>query len=226
MNEKQTPLIDLLRAVPADARMTYEHSEHHHQMIPVGRLCHEAAEALSAHRHAEAELERCRVQLAGCGVVANGNTREAIERNTLPTDAYGYSASYASCLLAAQREVEERERAERAEEQLKQITDFVMGYWPLNLCWSGPMQAIGTMIDRMVHSEAERDAAVVSRRKDIDLAISHLAQVYGLLEEGDLDKASDYCRAAADSWTQDIDVLDNTINAARGKNDNITTSSE
>lgn len=40
---KQTPLLDLLRGIPADARMTYEHHPTHHQMIPVGRLAHEAA---------------------------------------------------------------------------------------------------------------------------------------------------------------------------------------
>jgi hypothetical protein len=42
----QTPLVELLERVPADARMTYEHSPTHHQMIPVGRLCHEAAASL------------------------------------------------------------------------------------------------------------------------------------------------------------------------------------
>lgn len=44
MNEaKRTPLLDLLRGIPTDARMTYEHHPTHHQMIPVGRLAHEAA---------------------------------------------------------------------------------------------------------------------------------------------------------------------------------------
>ena len=50
-----TPLDDLLRRVPSDARMTYEHDPHSHSMIPVGRLC---AEAL-------AEIERLRALLRG-----------------------------------------------------------------------------------------------------------------------------------------------------------------
>ena len=46
MDAKQTPLIDLLESVPADAVMVYEHDQFHSQNIPVGRLCHEAATAL------------------------------------------------------------------------------------------------------------------------------------------------------------------------------------
>jgi len=40
------PLIEQLESVPADARMMYEHDKSHHENIPVGRLCREAAEAL------------------------------------------------------------------------------------------------------------------------------------------------------------------------------------
>jgi hypothetical protein len=46
MDAKQTPLIELLEHVPADAHMVYEHDQFHSQNIPVGRLCHEAAAAL------------------------------------------------------------------------------------------------------------------------------------------------------------------------------------
>jgi hypothetical protein len=35
----QVPLLDLMRAVPADARAEYEHGPTHHQMIPYGRYC-------------------------------------------------------------------------------------------------------------------------------------------------------------------------------------------
>jgi hypothetical protein len=48
------PLIEQLESVPADARMMYEHDKFHHENIPVGRLCHEAATAL---RQAIAEAE-------------------------------------------------------------------------------------------------------------------------------------------------------------------------
>jgi hypothetical protein len=49
------PLIEQLESVPADARMMYEHDKFHHENIPVGRLCHEAATAL---RQAIAEAEK------------------------------------------------------------------------------------------------------------------------------------------------------------------------
>lgn len=43
---RQTPILDLLRDVPADARMVYEVSPTHHQSIPVGRLAKDAADAI------------------------------------------------------------------------------------------------------------------------------------------------------------------------------------
>ena len=49
---QQTPLLDLLRAVPTDARAEYEHGQFHHSMIPYGRLCADAAQAI-AERDAE-----------------------------------------------------------------------------------------------------------------------------------------------------------------------------
>ena len=42
----EVPLLEQLESVPADARVMYEHSKHHHENIPAGRLCHEAAAAL------------------------------------------------------------------------------------------------------------------------------------------------------------------------------------
>lgn len=45
-DQQQTPLIDLLRRVPHDARATYEHDATSHSMIPYGRLCHEAAKEI------------------------------------------------------------------------------------------------------------------------------------------------------------------------------------
>ena len=56
-NGAQTPLTDLLRQIPADARMTYEHSKFHHSLIPVGRLATEAAKRIA---ELEAENERLR----------------------------------------------------------------------------------------------------------------------------------------------------------------------
>lgn len=59
-----------------------------------------------------AEVERLNVQLAGCGVAAMGNTREALAQAAKPAD-YGYSASYGDVLRAVEREVTLREQAEQ-----------------------------------------------------------------------------------------------------------------
>jgi hypothetical protein len=53
----KTPLIDLLKAIPADARMTYEHHSTHHSMIPVGRLSAEAVDEITTLRQQVAELD-------------------------------------------------------------------------------------------------------------------------------------------------------------------------
>lgn len=52
---KQTPILDLLRDVPADARQVYEHDSMHSQNIPFGRLAAEAAD----------EIARLRAEVAG-----------------------------------------------------------------------------------------------------------------------------------------------------------------
>lgn len=57
-NAKQTPLIDLLRRVPPDARGEYAHSEIEHSFIPYGRLCCEAADEIERLQARVAELER------------------------------------------------------------------------------------------------------------------------------------------------------------------------
>jgi len=43
---RQTPIIDLLRDIPADARMVYEVTPTHHQSIPVGVLAKKAADEI------------------------------------------------------------------------------------------------------------------------------------------------------------------------------------
>ena len=45
-DECKTPLIELLLAVPADARTSYKLSKTHYSFIPVGHYCHEAAEEI------------------------------------------------------------------------------------------------------------------------------------------------------------------------------------
>lgn len=58
----QTPLVELLESVPADARLWYEHSPTHHSLIPVGRYCNEAATRL---REMEAEIAALREAVNG-----------------------------------------------------------------------------------------------------------------------------------------------------------------
>jgi hypothetical protein len=46
MEEKQTPLIELLEDVPRDTVLVVEHDQFSSSFHPVGRLCHEAAAEL------------------------------------------------------------------------------------------------------------------------------------------------------------------------------------
>ena len=113
-NGQQVPLIERLGRVPAAARVL-EHTPnplgYDTASIPVGALCREAAARIA---ELEAELERERVRVAACGVVAMANTRDSAReaRQVLP--------EYRSALLcdverAVDREMAERERREAAE---------------------------------------------------------------------------------------------------------------
>lgn len=46
MSACEIPIHDLLKSVPEDARMWYEHNATHHQHIPVGVLCKKAVEEI------------------------------------------------------------------------------------------------------------------------------------------------------------------------------------
>lgn len=48
MEAKRTPLIELLERVPRNAVLVVEHGQFSSSSYPVGRLCHEAADALRA----------------------------------------------------------------------------------------------------------------------------------------------------------------------------------
>jgi hypothetical protein len=71
----ETPLSELLARVPADARMTYEHSSTHHQMIPVGNLCNRAADRITS---LEAELAKLRSDEAVRRIIAAVMTQVSI----------------------------------------------------------------------------------------------------------------------------------------------------
>jgi hypothetical protein len=98
---KQTPILDLLRDIPADARMVYEVNPTHHQSIPVGVLAHQAADEIERLR---ADLEREQLRLAACGVVALANTPESAAKARQMHDDYR-SASCDDVARAVDREM-------------------------------------------------------------------------------------------------------------------------
>lgn len=88
MTAKQTPLLDLLRSVPADARLSYEHSPIEYSMIPVGRLAAEAADEIERLCRALHEVAE---EWAGaeCGEPVHAQEAYAIE---LARRMYGLAA--------------------------------------------------------------------------------------------------------------------------------------
>ena len=59
---RQTPLVELLLAVPEDARLIYEHSPTESQSIPVGPMCRQAAMGLAT---ATRERDEARAEVEG-----------------------------------------------------------------------------------------------------------------------------------------------------------------
>jgi hypothetical protein len=67
------------------------------------------------------ELERERVRLAACGVLAQSNTNESLARNTMKAGDYGHSASADDVTAAVAREIYHREKAERYRAALSDV---------------------------------------------------------------------------------------------------------
>jgi len=63
----------------------------------------------------EGEIERLRVQLAGCGVAAMCNTKQSREQQKCVEGAYGWSQSYQDVVNAVGREIDLREKLQAAE---------------------------------------------------------------------------------------------------------------
>ena len=95
---------DALRDTLQDVRGHYE------------RVCKER-DALKA------DAEQLRVQLAGCGVAALGNTEASKLQRAKPED-YGYSESYAEVCRAVDREITQRKVLEQALKELTTIFDL------------------------------------------------------------------------------------------------------
>lgn len=68
-----------------------------------------------------AEVERLRVQLAGCGVIAMSNTRDSLAEQMQSTSAYGWSPSLVEVHDAVFREIQNRERANAAERRVAEL---------------------------------------------------------------------------------------------------------
>ena len=116
---RQTPLVELLLAVPEDARLIYEHSPTESQSIPVGPMCRQAAMEL-----ATATRERDEWKLAARNQ-AQIVTKIARERDE------------------ARAEVAEIEGAFRASGALNQkLLDEVDRLRPLTICGCGDHFAV------------------------------------------------------------------------------------
>jgi len=63
---KQTPILGLLRDIPADARMSYEVNPTHHQSIPVGVLAHQAADEIDRLRADAERMDFMEINGLGC----------------------------------------------------------------------------------------------------------------------------------------------------------------
>lgn len=62
----QVPLVELLRGVPKDHRVWFELGYCHHQHIPIGKYCHEAADHIAALESRLAAYESGAESARGC----------------------------------------------------------------------------------------------------------------------------------------------------------------
>lgn len=76
----------------------------------------------------EAELERERIRLAACGVVARANTRDSAAKMRQMSQEYR-SASLDDVERAVDREIAERERREDAEAILQNVLNCCEQHW-------------------------------------------------------------------------------------------------
>jgi hypothetical protein len=116
-NGQKVPLIERLGRVPATARVIEQTPNplgFDVASFPVGALCREAAARIAA---LEAELERERIRLAACGVVAGANTRDSAAKVRQMSPEYR-SASLDDVERAVDMEIAERKRREDAEAKL------------------------------------------------------------------------------------------------------------
>ena len=83
-------------------------------------LEHVCEPLLTALQERDAEIERLRVQLAGCGVAALHNTEKSAYLRAIQGE-YGWSKSYAEVCRAVDREIAQRKVLEQALEALNAV---------------------------------------------------------------------------------------------------------
>ena len=80
-------------------------------------------------------------------------------------------------------------------------------HWGIKACEEMGRVFMTTYRNALPSEKEEIERLNGMRKRLIDGTISDLAQLYGLIEEGEYDKASDYCKAAAEWYTQEIASL-------------------
>ena len=114
-NACETPLLDLLKSVPSDARLIYEHSPIESSFIPVGVLAKKAADALEAQAR---EIEALKAQLVH-QAKSWGRERE-IDQETI--EALRADAERRAAVVAAAIEALEWHASKYCEDSMPQDT--------------------------------------------------------------------------------------------------------
>ena len=113
---RQTPLVELLLAVPEDARLIYEHSPTESQSIPVGPMCRQAAMELAT---ATRERDEARA-------IANDRDAMVDHRDRALT------AMYQRVDVITQERDKARAEVERLRSALRGLHDDIVEYQRIN----------------------------------------------------------------------------------------------
>jgi len=115
---RQTPLVELLLAVPEDARLIYEHSPTESQSIPVGPMCRQAAMELAT---ATSECDEARA--------LNVEWSKKAETWLATPEAAQRLQSYRDLGQQVAQAQNERDEARAEVERLRKTLDEIATYW-------------------------------------------------------------------------------------------------
>jgi ribosomal protein S20 len=111
----------------------------------------------------EAENEKMTMQLAGCSTATYQNTHASKADRIDSSNPY-YSAAYSDICDAVDREIAQRERAEKAESQLSAYREALEAYANPN-SWSRPLHINGYLQDkRALFRMGEDDGHKIARQ--------------------------------------------------------------